>query len=695
MGLTRNSTGRAPADPTISVRRVGEKGKIIAFAGNPNVGKSTLFNGLTGMKQHTGNWPGKTVEIARGYCSTEDCVMTLVDLPGTYSLLAHSREEEVARDFLCSGLADLVVVVCDATCLERNLNLAIQVAEITPNVLLCVNLMDEAARKGIRVCPEVLSRRLGVPVVTTDARKKEDLSALKQAMAGYSGGQVLRVPYAQPLEQAISLVMQMLPSDLPNARWKSRRLLEGEEKTEDPGLQAAVEEGRSLLQSVPEKKRKDLAAEAMVHLAESVCREAVTRTKSGYRDGDRRLDRFFTGRRTGYAAMLLMLGVVFWITIVGANGISDRLSAGFAWLERILRRICVQSGMAPEIRGLLMNGIYRVLTWVVSVMLPPMAIFFPLFTLLEDAGVLPRIAYNLDRPFQCCHACGKQALTMCMGFGCNAAGVSGCRIIDSPRERLLAILTNSFVPCNGRFPALLLLITLFFTGNATGFPASVLSALLLMTVILLGVGATFLSTRLLTVTFLRGVPSSFTLELPPYRKPRIGNVIVRSVVDRTLIVLGRAVVSAAPAGMILYLLGNYPRQGESLLLQFGRILQPVGAFFGLDGVILLAFLVGLPANEIVIPIVLMAYTQAGSPVSMGDTAQVGQILLQNGWNLERAVCTTLFFLMHWPCATTLLTIRKETGSLKWTGIAALLPTAFGLMSCLLARGILGLIRWLL
>lgn len=313
---------------------------------------------------------------------------------------------------------------------------------------------------------------------------------------------------------------------------------------------------------------------------------------------------------------------------------------------------------------------------------PAMAIFFPLFTLLEDAGYLPRIAYNLDKPFKRCCACGKQALTMCMGFGCNAAGVIGCRIIDSPRERLLAILTNNFVPCNGRFPTLIAVLTMFFVGTAGGFFDSVLSAVLLTAAIVLGVVMTLLITRLLSKTVLKGMPSSFTLELPPYRKPQIGKVIVRSIFDRTLFVLGRAVCVAAPAGLLIWLMANVTVGDATILNHCADFLDPVGKLMGLDGVILLAFILGLPANEIVVPIIIMTYMAQGSILELSDLAAMRALFVDHGWTWITAISMMLFSLMHWPCSTTLITIKKETGSWKWTGVSFLIPTVCGIVCCI-------------
>ena len=339
----------------------------------------------------------------------------------------------------------------------------------------------------------------------------------------------------------------------------------------------------------------------------------------------------------------------------------------------------------------LVYGIYRVLAWVVAVMLPPMAIFFPLFTLLEDLGYLPRVAFNMDRSFKRCKACGKQCLTMAMGFGCNAAGVIGCRIIDSPRERMIAILTNAMVPCNGRFPTLFTMITLFFLAGVHGsVTGSILSALILTGVILLGVAATLGASWLLSHTLLKGVPSSFTLELPPYRRPQIGKVVVRSIFDRTLFVLGRAVAIAAPAGLIIWILANINVGGQSILLYLTSFFDPFGRLMGLDGVILVAFILGFPANEIVIPIILMAYLQTGHLVEMNDSSALLQLLVSQGWTWKTAVSMLIFCLFHWPCSTTCLTIRKETGSWRWTAVAFLMPTILGIGLCIAVTAILNL-----
>ncbi len=704
MGLTRGSTGLAALDGGLVLQRLAESDRVIALAGNPNVGKSTVFNALTGMNQHTGNWPGKTVATAQGRCVRHGQGILFVDLPGTYSLLAHSAEEEAARDFLCFGGGDGAVVVCDATCLERNLNLVLQVLEITPRTVVCVNLLDEAAKKGIHIDLEGLEKSLGVPVAGTSARSGKGLEELLcrlGEMASSGGpGKPLGVVYPRVVEDGVSLLLPALREAAGpklNHRWLALRLLEGDESlsralctylgediTKRPAVAEALAAARDLLAQAgwSPGDLEEALVDAIVATAESVA-SGVVCAPENTGERDRKLDRLFTSKRTGIPAMLLLLALVFWLTIAGANYPSQLLSAGLFSLGDLLAAGLQRLGCPGWLLSPLMDGAYRVLAWVVAVMLPPMAIFFPLFTLLEDFGYLPRVAFNLDRCFQRAHACGKQALTMAMGFGCNAAGVVGCRIIDSPRERLIAIITNSFVPCNGRFPTLTLLITVFFLGGQEGFWPSVLSALGLTGVILLGVGATLLVSRLLSATILRGMPSAFALELPPYRRPQIGKVLARSILDRTLFVLGRAAAVAAPAGLLIWGMANITLGDVTLLRLCAGFLDPFARLLGMDGVILLAFLLGFPANEIVIPIIIMAYLSAGSLTEMESTAQLHALFAANGWTWATAGSVILFSLFHWPCSTTCLTIRKETGSWKWTAVSILVPTAAGMVLCFL------------
>lgn len=714
MGLTAQSTGLNSIDIGITIEKNNLDDRIIAIGGNPNVGKSTVFNALTNLNQHTGNWPGKTVTSATGCCKFNGHNYWMVDIPGTYSLFAHSAEEEVARDFLCFGGADAAVVVCDATCLERNLNLVLQTIEILPRVVVCINLMDEAKKKKIHIDLDKLENRLGVPVVAASARNGKGMDTLMEALESLlcaTNLQPLRLKYPQPVEQAISQVLPEITaflarsrSPLP-ARWAALQLLQDSFSLNTallehlgelpPALNREIKEARFQLAkaSITPELLQDKMISSIFSEAEQICKEVVHYENPACNARDRKIDRLLTSRKTGLPAMLLLLAFIFWLTISGANYPSQLLSDFLFSAGDHIYDFLLWAHAPIWLCELLIMGVYRVLAWVVSVMLPPMAIFFPLFTILEDLGYLPRIAFNLDKYFQKARACGKQALTMCMGFGCNAAGVVGCRIIDSPRERLIAILTNNFVPCNGRLPTLIAIISMFFVGGIAGPSQSVLSALMLTAVILLGVLMTLACSRLLSATLLKGVPSSFALELPPYRRPQIGKVIVRSIFDRTLFVLGRAAAVAAPAGLLLWLLANLKADDLSLLQHCADFLDPFAHLLGLDGVILLAFILGFPANEIVVPIIIMAYMATGNITEL-DTASLHTLLVNNGWTWLTALCTMLFSLFHWPCSTTCLTIKKETQSFKWTLAAVFLPTACGMLFCFLitsAARIFGLV----
>ena len=667
--------------------------KVIALAGNPNVGKSTLFNNLTGLRQHTGNWPGKTVELAQGHLKGSNSSFTLVDLPGTYSLLAHSPEEEVARNFICFGKPDGAVVVCDATCLERSLNLALQVMEICPNTIVCVNLLDEAKRRGISVDLKKLEENLGVPVVGTSAHQKSTLKKLVEKLEELCQGKISTTPrqlrYIKPVEEAVSIVKpvaeKLIGKEI-SSRWLALRLIDGDEtflselRERSDILEKAK---RSLaMADITTDILKDRIVSCILLNAEEACFGVLNKKSTT----ESSADRILTSKAFGYPIMILSLLVIFWLTIVGSNYPSEWLSAGLFWLGDRLRDLFDVLNSPWWFTGVVVDGAYRVLAWVVSVMLPPMAIFFPLFTLLEDLGYLPRIAYNLDKPFCKCKACGKQALTMAMGFGCNAAGITGCRIIDSPRERLIAMLTNVFVPCNGRFPMIITIITLFFLGGKSGAGEGFLSALILTAVVLLGVGMTFLVSKILSATLLKGEPSSFTLELPPFRKPQIGKILVRSLLDRTVFVLGRAAAVAAPAGAIIWILANIAPGGEPLLSYVTAFLDPFGELIGLDGVILTAFLLGIPANEIVIPLAVMMYSGGGSIAEIAP-AQMFELFSANGWSTVTAICVIVFTLMHFPCSTSLLTIKKEAdgisskSGLKWAVTAFIIPTVCGILLC--------------
>lgn len=693
MGLTLESTGRGARDEALHIERPRPGDKIIALAGNPNVGKSTIFNNLTGMKQHTGNWPGKTVSNARGYCRSQQRGYVLVDVPGAYSLRAASPEEELARDFICFGGADAVLLVCDGSCLERNMKLLLQVMETGKPVLLCVNLLDEAESRGIHIDLKALEAQLGLPVIGTVGRDKRSrgrlLAALDALFDRPAEGTPYTVEYPAPVERAVAALLPLAgePGG-PAPRFTALRLLEGEQSMEEragPELLAAARQQLEE-QGLDEEQLHDILAATLVRAGERICARAVENAGSGYGRRDRRIDRIVTSRRWGYPLMIALPALIFFLTISGANVPSQWLAKGLFWVEDALAALLLKLGAPAWLRGLLVDGAFRTLAWVTSVMLPPMAIFFPLFTLLEDSGYLPRIAYNLDRPFCRCGSCGRQALTMAMGFGCNAAGVVGCRIIHSPRERLLAILTNSLVPCNGRFPTLAALISLFFLGNTVGTGRRLLAAGLFLAVILFAVGMTLLCSKLLSVTLLRGQVSSFSLELPPYRMPQIGRVLVRSLLDRTVFVLGRAVTVAMPAGAVLWGLAHLRACGQPLLTVLAGLLQPLGGVMGLDGMVLLAFLLAFPANEIMLPILAMGYLSTSTMVEV-ETDRLGQILTAHGWSWQTAVCAAALCLLHLPCGTTCLTLLRETGSKKWTLVGMLLPLGMGILVCCLLNAL--------
>lgn len=606
----------------------------IALTGIPNVGKSTIFNTLTKSNQHTGNWSGKTVENAYKAYKYNNNIYEVYDLPGTYSLATNSKEEEIAKEFIVSNDVDITIVICNAVSLKRSLNLVLQILDITSNIIVVINLIDEAKKKGINIDINKLSSILGVPVIVTSATYNRGIKELKVLIEQY-----------------------ILNNNIKDITY------------------------------IKDKSNEVVYTTNIIIKCHTIYNEVVTiDSNNKYIKKERKIDKILTNKLTGIPIMLLMLFIVFWLTIVGSNYPSELLSNFLFNLEEPLYNVL--DFFPTSINNLLVYGLYKTVSWVVSVMLPPMLIFFPLFTVLEDIGLLPRIAFNMDSGFSKCNSCGKQCLTMCMGIGCNAVGVTGTRIIESKSSRVLACITNSFMPCNGRYPTMIAIISMFFIGSSRGILSSFICASILVLLILLGIIMTLLVNKILSKTILKGDNTPFILELSDYRKIRIGKVIVRSILDRCFFVLGRAIAVAAPAGILIYLITNITIRDITILKYLSNFLEPIAKIMSLDGVILLSFILGIPANEIVMPIMLMTYLGTNTLTSYESLSSLKNILLDNGWTISTAISFLIFTLFHFPCATTILTIKKETNSWYYTFLSIIIPLTIGIILCMIVNFIL-------
>lgn len=595
----------------------------IILLGNPNVGKSTIFNKLTGLHQHTGNWPGKTVEVFSGKFKYKSKEYHITDLPGTYSFFPASEDERVTCDFVMQNSQNLCIVVCNALAIERGLILALQAMDLCQNVIICINLIDEAERKGVVINTGLISERLGIPVIETSIKDRTSKKRLLEEIYKFS------------------------------------------QKTTETSKLKTVE--------------------YYVEKAEEICHGAIKLSQNDIDKTDRKIDRIVMGKYSSVLILAILLCLIFYLTITFAGYPSQLLSDFFEKVHRYIDNILSYSQIPTWLSSMISDGLLNVLFWVVSVMLPPMIIFFPLFALLEDSGYLPRVAYLTDNVFKKCGSCGKQTLTMCMGLGCTCAGVSGCRIFSGEKEKIIATITNSLTPCNGKFPALFLLINIFIVTDSGFLSDNILGSFAFCMIILISFASTYINSFFISKKLFKDSKTPFCLELPSYRKPDFRKIISHSIVNKVFKILSRAIIVSAPAGILIWCLTHIDINEKSLFFWLTQLLDPFGKLLGLDGTILSGFILGFPANEIIMPIIIMGYQAKETLTNFDSLFELKKLLTDNGWNILTAINTIILTLFHWPCSTAVLTIKKETASLKWTAISIVIPTATGFLLCFITN----------
>ena len=654
----------------------------VVLLGNPNVGKTSIFNALTKSNEHTGNWTGKTVDFANKKYTYNKQIYNLIDLPGTYSLYSYSKEEEVTRDYIYFEKYDTILIVIDSTLLERNMNLVLETLEINKNAILCLNLIDLANKKGINIDTKKLEKELGIPVIKVCSNNKKDITRLKKVIEKNINKK--SNPYTLQYSKEINKCIRKINKEIDNKEL-SKLLLQNNKNLNDIIYKKynldkeKIENIISNCNLYLEKKDINYNEERLILInntsniiANNVCNSSNYKIPL--------LDKIFNSKLLGIPFLLLILLIILWITIIGSNYPSSLLFNLLFKFNNYLSNFLITINTPAIIHNIIINGILKTLFWVISVMLPPMIIFFPLFAILEESGILPRIAFNTDKIFKNCNCHGKQSLTMCMGLGCNVCGVNACRIIDSKKERLIAIITNSFIPCNGRFPSLITIITMFLvTGSLVNIKVGIILALFLI----LSFVITLLISKLLSKTLLKGYSSSFILEMPSFKKTRLKKIIVDTFIEKIFVILKRAILITIPTGIIIWLLSNININYINILSYITNFLDPIAKIFNIDGTILFAILLSFPANEIIIPIILMSYLNGTSLMEYESIKELKEIFVNNGWTIKTAISTLILIMFHFPCSNTLISIKKETNSIKWTIISFILPFIIGLLLCLI------------